>query len=356
MRRAFVRIDLEAIRHNVEIIRAAAPGARVMAVVKANAYGHGLEAILPALEAVDGFGVGVPSEAEPLSKVGVGKTTWVLQGALSTAELALSRRLSVVLVVSSDDQIELLDQGDYPNPVWLKLDTGMGRLGFSNEGFIRAKAHLGERVSGVMSHLACADEPDHPQNEAQLKRFADIAGGLDSKVDLSLANSAATFAFPESHYQWVRPGIALYGLNPVETITDPRFALKPAMEFFAPLIVIREMEEGDTVGYGCDWVCPRDMRVGIVAAGYADGYPRRAKGVAVALRGVHCAVLGRVSMDMIAVDLSHITVARAGDNVELWGKNITVAEVARCAETIPYELLCNAGNLCRTKEYLGLGH
>ncbi len=351
MRRGRVRIDLSAIRHNVGVLQRAAPEADILAVVKADAYGHGLEGVLPALESVTSFGVAQVAEGVALRSLEADRDILVLQGASTPPEFDMVARKGLTPVLHSAAMVDKFFSAGFGSyPYWVKVDTGMGRLGLSPSDYERLGTQYDLCPKGLISHLACADIPEDPHNAKQIAAFRELAGRHQALA--SLANSAAVFAFPASHFDVVRPGLALYGVSPFESVSESELGLRSAMTFSAPLISIRHLKRGESVGYGRSWVCPEDMPVGVLGAGYADGYPRSLAGDAdVYLGGERCPVIGRVSMDMITVDLRGISDVRVGEEAELWGQNILVSELARAAGTISYDLLCRAGNACAEKEY-----
>jgi alanine racemase len=346
MRLIRARIDSGALRANLRAIRARAPRSRVMAVVKANAYGHGLVPTALALADADAFAVARLEEAVALRDNGLKRRIVLLEGVFDAAQLAQAAQLELDLVVHQPLQIELLEgyAGPKPLPLWLKVDTGMNRLGFRPEEFRVAWERLrrltpAPRELRVMTHLASADEADDDTSAAQLQRLRPLIDGLD--VELSIANSAGILALPASHAQWVRPGLALYGVSPFAAQRGAQFGLRPAMTLESTVIAVRNVAVGERVGYGGVWQAPRASRVAIVAAGYGDGLPRGIPSGAPVLIGAHRApVAGRVSMDMIAADVTDLPPVNVGERVELWGARLAVEELAAAAGTIPYELLC----------------
>jgi len=347
-RRACAFIDSSALRHNLAVVRRTAPGSRVMAVIKADGYGHGAERVARALADADAFAVACVSEAEALRTAGVRHPIVLLEGVFAADELSWAARHGCELVVHAPEQLTLLERADpgTPLPVWLKLDTGMHRLGFPPGDLAGVWRRLQScpAVSGVrlMTHLARADEPGAAFTATQLERFDAVAG--DYACAQSIANSAAILARPESHRQWVRPGIMLYGASPFPGGGPEAVELRPAMTLATRLIAVNRHRRGEPVGYGGGYVCPEDMPVGVAAIGYGDGYPRHAEsGTPVLVNGRRVPLVGRVSMDMICLDLRSQPHARPGDPVTLWGPQLPVDEIARHAGTIPYELLCRVG-------------
>ena len=347
MRLIRARIDSAALRANLQAIRARAPASRVMAVVKANAYGHGLVPTALALADADAFAVARLEEAIALRDNGLRRRIVLLEGVFDSAQLAQAAHLELDLVVHQPLQIELLERfrGPRPLPLWLKVDTGMNRLGFRPEEFRAAWQRLRALQPAplqlrVLTHLACADEADGATTADQLERLRPLVAGLD--VELSIANSAAILALPSTHAAWVRPGLALYGISPFAAQRGAQFGLRAAMTLESTVIALRDVVSGERVGYGGAWSAPRDSRIAIIAAGYGDGVPRSFEtGTPVLIRDQRAALVGRVSMDMIAVDVTGIEGVAVGTPAVLWGAGLPVEEVARHAGTIPYELLCS---------------
>jgi alanine racemase len=340
------RVRLAALRHNLAAVRRAAPSSRVLAVVKANAYGHGLVPVARALGDSDGFAVARLDEALLLRRAGITAPLVVLEGAFGPDELDQVAAHGLDVVVHAWWQVELLESRAERDgfSVWLKVDTGMNRLGFRVEECAAALARIRAcpAVSGaprLMTHLAVADEVTHPGTPMQLERFAAIAESAG--CELSVANSAGVLAWPASHAHWVRPGLMLYGVSPFAGRTAASFELEPAMTLETSVIALREVKAGEAVGYGATWVAGADCRVAIAAIGYGDGYPRHLpNGAPVFIDGRVLPLVGRVSMDMIAIDVSRLPDVAVGATVELWGRNLPVEHVASAAGTIAYELLC----------------
>ncbi len=339
-------IDHAALRHNLTRVRSAAPGRRIWAVVKANAYGHGLAEVAVGLApAADGLAVARIDEALALRRAGVSGPVLVLEGPHDPAELEQASRQRLEIVVHQPFQAELLEAAKLPRPlpVWLKVDTGMHRLGLAPE----AAADLGTRLRDCrnclgaprwLTHLANGDDLKDPYTQRQLAQMQPFAG---PDAVLSMANSAGILGWPASHGDWVRPGIMLYGVSPFIGELGPERGLRPAMSLEARLISVKRVPRGAPVGYGGSYVCPEEMPVGAVAIGYGDGYPRHApSGTSVLVNGRRVPLIGRVSMDLITLDLRSQPQARPGDPVRLWGPDLPVAEVAAVAGTIGYELLC----------------
>jgi alanine racemase len=342
-----VSIDLDALRHNLARVRALAPSSKVMAVVKADGYGHGLERVARALSDAEAFGVAALSDAERLRAIGLKNRIVLLSGFDEAADLELLRALDVDTVVHHDSQLSLLeaDRGGAPLRVWLKFDTGMHRLGFDParaaelHSRLKALPNVSEAVV-AMSHFASSDDFCGAQTVAQMRRFAGVAAAVDAPV--SLSNSAAVLGWPDAHRDWVRAGGALYGLSVVDGKTGADFGLKPVMKLSTRLIAINRIAKGERVGYSATWECPEDMDVGVAAIGYGDGYPRSVpSGTPVLVQGARVPLIGRVSMDLMTIDLRTLPNAKVGDEVTLWGPELPVEEIATAAGTISYELTCS---------------
>lgn len=336
-------IHQAALQHNLAVIKTCAPASRVMAVVKANGYGHGLLRAAAGLGSADGFAVLGLQEAIQLRESGYQQQLLLLEGVFHEAELHAAAAGNISMVVHNEEQLGMLEQAHLPTPVavFVKLNSGMNRLGFHPERYVGAVERLAHcpNVAGItlMTHFARADEAtgiDRP-----LSVFRRAAQGLNYPV--SLANSAAILRYPETHTDWIRPGIALYGATPIANVPARQFGLHPAMTLQSEIIAVQELVAGDSVGYGGQFTAAAAMRVGTVACGYADGYPRHAPtGTPIAVDGRLTRTLGRVSMDMLAVDLTALDGATVGSRVELWGELVPVDAVAASAGTLGYELLC----------------
>ncbi|MDX1459550.1 MAG: alanine racemase [Xanthomonadales bacterium] len=344
-RDTFARIDLDALAHNLGVVRKLTGKSRVACVIKADGYGHGITRVASALSETDLFAVATPDEARAVRGAGWSGPLLLLEGFSDAEDLSLARELRLELVVHRPGQLQALEESGLVSGqrLWLKLDTGMHRLGFPAADapalIPRAMAVAGGAHPVLMTHFACADELQNPMTAAQVDLFDSATAGLD--LDRSLANSAAIINFPGTCREIVRPGIMLYGISPIAGTTGLDFGLRPVMSLHAELIAINHCHAGDRIGYGSAFTCPRDMRVGVVAIGYGDGYPRRLEnGAPVLLNGRRTALAGRVSMDMITIDLGGHEQARVGDIVTLWGEGLPVEEVADTAGAIPYELVC----------------
>ena len=340
-------IDTQALRHNLNVIRARAGRAKVIAVVKANAYGHGLVSAALAIQDADAFAVARLEEGMSLRAAGITSRIVLLEGVFSRAQLEDAAQEKLDLVVHDPLQIELLEKtgGAERFALWLKIDTGMNRLGFATGDFAGALGRIRAlptpaRELRLMTHLACADERDGIVTGEQLARFREVTRGLS--YETSIANSAGLLGGVATPGHWVRPGIALYGASPFADTRAADFGLRPVMTLVSTVLTIRQVRQGERVGYGGAWSAPRDTRIAIIAAGYGDGVPRSFEmGTPVLIRGARAALVGRVSMDMIAVDVTGIEGVEVGTQAVLWGEGLAVEEVARHASTTPYELLCS---------------
>jgi alanine racemase len=345
-------VHTDALRHNLSQVRRRAPNSRVMAVVKADGYGHGLERVARALSGADAFGVAALSDAERLRAAGLSQPVVLLSGFNDAEDIGQLRRLNVETVVHHASQLQMLEQAAPGTPIrcWLKLDTGMHRLGFAPEDLREAYARLQAAPAVdadivLMNHFASSDEfigsPSHGrQTREQLRVFAEATAGLPGAR--SLANSAAVLGWPDAHFDWVRPGGALYGISVVEGTTGADFDLRPAMTLATRLIAVNRIRRGERIGYSATWECPEDMPVGVAAIGYGDGYPRRVPaGTPVLVNGARAAIVGRVSMDLMTIDLRTQPDARPGDPVVLWGDPLPVETIAAAAGTIGYEPVCS---------------
>jgi len=346
-------IDTAALRHNLGTIRAYAPGSKVMAVIKANAYGHGLVSTALALADADAFAVARLEEGIALRAAGVRAPIVLLEGVFSAEQLAEAAHHRFELVVHDPLQIKLLEAHRDARRfiVWIKIDTGMNRLGFRPEAFPNALTRLRALTVPalelrVMTHLARADELDQPMTGMQLSRFesALVESGIASgpqRLVTSIGNSAAILGSPKAQGDWVRPGLALYGVSPFGNETAYTHGLKPVMTLETTVLTVREVKRGETVGYAGAWRAERDSTIAILAAGYGDGVPRHLKnGTPVLIAGTRYDLVGRVSMDMIAVDVTGAPKVTTGNKAIVWGEGLPVEEVAAHAGTIPYELLC----------------
>ena len=335
-------IDLSALQNNLRVARRLA-SSRIMAVIKANAYGHGLLRAAEALNEAEGFALLDVRDAVSLREAGFRQTILLLEGFFAAEELPLLAEYELSTVIHSAQQLAMLDA--YPRrnslPVWLKINTGMNRLGFVPEQVpavmekLRSHPAVGEIT--LMTHFSHADEAEGVAE--QLECFKGLTAPY--RLPRSMANSAALLRYPATHSEWVRPGIMLYGASPFTDTSAQQLGLRPVMTLSSEIISVRELKAGDRVGYAGLFTADRTMRIGTVACGYADGYPRHAPtGTPILVNGKRTRTLGRVSMDMLAVDLSEVQDAEIGSRVILWGAGLPVEEVASAAGTISYELTC----------------
>ena len=346
MRPARALIDLQALRHNFQIARELT-GAKALAVIKADAYGHGAVRCAQALEAeADGFAVACIEEALELRAAGIRAPVLLLEGFFEADELALIVEHDFWCVVHSLWQLEAIEKAALSKPitVWLKLDSGMHRVGLHPKdyqaGYQRLLASGKVAKVVLMSHFARADELHSQASAEQVAVFEAARQGLAAEV--SLRNSPAVLGWSQIPSDWVRPGIMLYGATPFEEANAAASRLQPVMTLESKVICVRELPAGEPIGYGATFITQKPMRVGVVAMGYADGYPRHAPtGTPVMVAGQRSQLIGRVSMDMLCIDLTDVPQAGLGSTVELWGKNVLASTVAEAADTIPYQIFCN---------------
>ncbi|SIS57149.1 alanine racemase [Neptunomonas antarctica] len=337
-------IDLSAIRQNYRLAKSLAPGANALAVIKADAYGHGAVRVALALEAdAIAFGVACIEEAIELRDAGVKKPILLLEGFFTPDELSVIADNNFWTAIHRIEQIAMLENAQLSAPVnvWLKLDSGMHRLGFDSCEYRQAFERLNacNQVSEIvlMSHLSCADELDKPHTQQQTELFDQTVEGIPALH--SFANSPAVLAWPALHRGWIRPGLMLYGASPFEMDQPNADQLVASMTLQSEVIAIHDLEAGEAVGYAASYVCDKKTRVGTVAIGYGDGYTRHAgTGTPVLVNGQRAQIIGRVSMDMCAVDLTGLSDVAIGATVELWGSQLSINEVARHCGTIPYSL------------------
>ena len=344
-RNTLVHINVDALAHNVAWVRQRVGGSRIMAVVKADAYGHRLDLCLPALADVDLLGVATIEEARALRQLGHRGAIVLMEGVIHEADLAVAAELQLELTIHQPEQVEMLERLPVSpaQRLWLKIDSGMHRLGVdpmtAKALWQRLRDLPGVTAVNVVSHFATADADDRRLLDQQLERFDAAVQGLSAEH--CLANSAAVLKDPSLHRDWVRVGLLLYGVSPLGGQTGPDLGLKPVMSLCSELMAINEVAAGEVIGYGARFKTSTALRVGVVAIGYGDGYPRAAiDGTPVLVAGQFCPLVGRVSMDMITVDLSDCPDARIGDPVLLWGDGLPVETIAQHADTIPWELVC----------------
>ena len=351
-----VIIDIKALEHNFSRIKELAPHSKVMAIIKADAYGHGIVRVAKTLRDADAFGVACLEEAEQLRQSSIKTPIVLLEGPYKSDDLPSIIKFKLDIVIHNEYQIELLEKAEIEGSinVWLKIDTGMHRLGFPIEKAyaiidrLSLCKNINPRV--LMTHLATANEKKNDLTQEQLEAFKKISEIIDGEK--TVANSAALINFPEAHFDWVRPGLMLYGVSPIVGSSGIDHGLKSVMTLESEIISIQYLSKGEPVGYGATWRCPENMPVGIIAAGYGDGFPRHAKpGTPVLVNNVRCPLIGRASMDMLTIDLRNQSNAKIGDRVVLWGGSLPIEEIATYAETIPYELLCGVHKRLQFVEY-----
>ncbi len=344
-----VHIDKSGLNHNINRVKQLAPNSRIAAMVKANAYGCGFNEVLPTLhDQVDAFGVACINEAIAIRHLGYDKPCILFQGTFSGNEYPLIESYGFELVIHCEDQLKQFLSYKFSKPIrcWLKVDTGMHRLGISVDKIENAVQRLIDcphvaKPIGIMSHFACSDMPEHPLNNLQKTQFSSIRSLLGNDFIYSLSNSGAILSQPEAHYDMVRPGIMMYGGCPLAGKTASEIGLKPVTYFYSQIMSVKTIYAGDSVGYGAAWVANRTSRIALVATGYGDGYPRHISQESyVAIGSEFAPIVGRVSMDMLAVDVTNLSNISIGDKVELWGDIVPIDLVAHWAGTISYELLC----------------
>jgi alanine racemase len=344
-RNTIARISQAALRHNLERVRLMAPNSKVACVVKADAYGHSLSRVLKSFDGADILAVATTGEAATCRKLGWSGRLLLLEGPSNSAEFDEMIALQAETVIHHENQLHMLRerQREVKQVLWLKIDTGMHRLGFPESDARAVHAELkslcGNQEIVLMSHFSCADDAGNPFTTHQIERFENATFGLQGSV--SLANSAGVLSFPDSHREYVRPGIMLYGISPCQHKSAVEIGLIPVMTLECDLIAINEAVAGESIGYGAGYTCQSDMRVGVAAIGYGDGYPHHSRnGTPVLINGRRAPLVGRVSMDMICIDLSRHDDARVGDTVTLWGHGLPVEEVATWSDSTPYHLIC----------------
>ncbi len=346
-RLAIATLSTENLLHNVDVIREFSGGRSMIGMIKANAYGHGLRSVAMRLDGkIDSLGVASIDEALALRKVNVKMPITLMSGAFEADDLLVASCQNFHLIFHEENQINWLNNLRLPNKlkIWLKIDTGMGRLGFSLEQAKAAYHDLSNnpyiiQPIGIISHLACADNPSHPLNRQQIDNFKQFVQDLPGPK--SLVNSGGVFNFPDSLYDVIRPGLALYGISPVKNKTAAELDLKPVMTLQTRLVAVSDVKKDSNVGYGGRFVCPEDMKIGVIAMGYGDGYPRSARdGTPVLVNNKRCQLVGCVSMDMATIDLRNCPDAKVGDPVILWGDGLPLEEVATHTNNIPYDMIC----------------
>ena len=343
-------INLPALVGNIAKIQSYVPQSKLIAVVKANAYGHGLITVSQALEQdahVHAFAVARLPEAMELREAGIKKPVVLLEGFLNAEDVPVIAEQGFFTAIHDIEQIEAIERTPINKPIhaWLKIDIGMHRLGASRDQVQEMKARLEQSSKivqpiGLISHLSVADTPEQEDyNREQIAYFNEVA--KDFKGDLCLANSAGIISWEDARTQFVRPGIIMYGISPYADKTGPDLGLQPVMTLKSSLIATRKLKKGDRVGYGAAWTAPYDTILGIVAAGYGDGYPRTMpNGAPVLINGRYVPTAGHVCMDMLFVDLGPDNTDKIGDEAILWGEGLPVEKIAALCGTIPYELVC----------------
>ena len=348
MRLATAEINLTALGKNLARIKQIAPNSKVMAVLKANAYGHGLVTIAQHLLEADAFAVARIDEALALRAGGLTKPIVLLEGFFEASDLPILLANNFETVIHDENQQTALEQANLEAPIatWLKIDTGMHRLGIEPEQlepfYTRLKATKNAKKDvRLMTHFPCADDTENDKPLSQIKHFSQLVGSKHEQI--CLANSAGIIAWPDSHGDWIRPGLMLYGVSPMLNSVGSKYALSAVMSLKTRVIAKRHIPAGERVGYGGRWQSQSATQLAVVAMGYGDGYPRHAReGTPVVINGQRYGIVGSVSMDMITVDIGeHNESVSVGDEGEMWGEHLPVEEVAQCADTIPYELLCN---------------
>ena len=340
-------LSKENLLHNLNILQSHAPKSKVIAMIKANAYGHGIVEVTKILkEKVYSFGVARIEEALKLRNAGITAPITIAEGVFTAKDLIVASGQNFHLVFHNQNQITWLKNSKLPNPItaWLKINTGMNRLGFNEEDGKLAYQILEnhpdiKKPIGIMSHFAYSDEPSHPLNEKQINNFENFTKNLP--VIKSLNNSAAIFGFKNCAYDVIRPGLALYGASPLNNISALSLNLKPVNTPQTSLIAIHNLKAGDTVGYGTRYVCKNNIKIGVAAIGYGDGYSRTTlDGAPILVNDKKCSLAGRVSMDMITIDLTNSPEAKIGDLVTLWGEGLPIEDVVKYTSCSAYDLFC----------------
>lgn len=353
---AVAKIDLGALSSNLHAIKTLAPQSKILAMIKCNAYGHGVVPVAKTIEeGVAAFGVMFLQEALQLYHAGIKKPVVILTGFFDAAELMVVDKFGFAVVIHNFAQIEILATSNLSKPlqVWLKIDTGMHRLGFQpdqvSSAYQKLISHnLIQKPLCFMTHFSDAEDLLSRKTFAQIGSFEQAIAGLEGES--CVANSAAILNWPKTRLAWIRPGILLYGVLPFgDEITRSGLGLKSVMTLTSNIIAIHELAEGEAIGYGSTFICPKRMRIGTIAIGYGDGYPRSAQNAPVLVDGVRTSLLGRVAMDMIGVDLTNMPDAKIGSKVTLWGQGLPIEEIAKYSHEIPYELFCRLTSRVRYK-------
>ena len=350
-------IDLEALSNNLHKIKATSPKSKVLAMIKCNAYGHGVVEVAKNIEQeVSAFGVMFLQEALQLSNAGIKKSIVILTGFFDAEELKIVDEFGFECVIHNFEQIEILEKSKLSRAlsVWFKIDTGMHRLGFQphqvSNAYQRLMSHnMIQKPLRLMTHFSDADDMTNDKTKDQIELFEKVTANLEG--ELCLANSSAILNYPKTRTTWIRPGILLYGAVPFKSNTGLELGLEPVMTLSSRIITTHELAQGETIGYGSIFKCPEKMRIGTVSIGYGHGYPRNTESAPVLVDGIRTQLVGRVAMDMIGVDLRKAPDAKVGSEVILWGRGLPVEEVARCAGEIQYELFCRLTSRVKYKFY-----
>ena len=343
---AVAEIDLSALKHNLAIVKKTAYQSKVMAVIKANAYGHGMYQVAQALIDADAFAVARVAEAVELRDANIKGPIVVLAGFNTASELTICNALELDVVIHCEQQIELLNKANFDKPltVWMKINTGMNRLGFdpADVTSVIHRLELNQNIRQpfkLMTHLACADDMCSDATANQVTLFDELVSNTIGEQ--SITNSAGLLAWSYAQRHWVRPGIMLYGGNPFSNKAAEDNGLKPVMTFKSNILAIHRVKKGQSVGYGGAWIASKTSLIATVGIGYGDGYPRHASmGTPVLINKQHAYLVGRVSMDSISVDITECENICIGDDVILWGNGLPIEDVAKASDTISYDLMC----------------
>jgi alanine racemase len=341
-----ILINKTSLIHNVGIIRQLAPHSKILCMVKANAYGHGLIPIANTLETlqVEGLGVACLSEAIQLRKAGITTKIVIMRGVYNRPELEIAKQLNLDLVIHHEEQVDLIASQQKCFNIWLKINTGMNRLGINVDAIEKniKKLQAGNNHHIIcMTHFANSEKENDEDTQAQIKKFDQCTHHV--QYEKSLCNSGGILNYPECHRDWIRPGLMLYGISPVKNTTASDFGLKPVMSLESSILSIYTAKRGEKIGYGGLYECKEDMPIGIVGAGYGDGYSSLTKsGTPILVNHQAAKLIGRVSMDMLAIDLRNVSKVKLQDRVELWGEDLPLEKIAEYNSLLSYELLCHA--------------
>ncbi len=343
-----LQFDAAALSHNIKRVKFFAPNKKIIAMVKANAYGCDVRRVVPLISAdVEAFGVTCTEEAITIRKLNQDCRCILFHGIYHPSELDIVSNLNLECVIHQPTQLKWISthQSTKPLKIWIKVNTGMNRLGFNVKDIDEVISTISNcpwinKEIGFITHLACADEPLHPANQQQIDLFRTITAKYPT-CHTSIANSAAIMGLPQSHADFIRPGIMLYGISPFGHQSAADLGLKPVMKLISKITAIHDYPAQTSVGYGKIWSSDQPCRIGIVPIGYGDGYPRHLQtNTYVWIKGHKVPIVGRVSMDILTVDLTKYPDIQLEDDVELWGPNIPIEEIARASGTIAYELIC----------------